>query len=416
MKNMPADHSRFLAWLAVTTVAGCAMGILLVLLIDPYGLYGLLNVEGINSVKPGLSRYQYEIKLTHAARLHPDTVIFGNSRAEIGFDPEAAIFTDQHRSAYNLAISATSVGTPLAQLNYLQHIGATPRNIILGVEFIDFLPTLGVEPHKPAAPAPSDEDPVNRFFWRFDSLSSLTSIIDALHTLRIQHDDEAVTMTSRGFNPLKEYHAYARSDGYYAMFRQRALENTKRLLTKSKEALKSRDTHQLRALLDLAAEDKASVKLIIYPYHAQILALFEATGLWPSFEAWKAMLIAEVAAAHQRHPGASIELMDFSGFGGYRCERIPLKGDRRSVTHWYWEAGHFKKELGDIVLSRIFSSDSNTDTLADFGTPLDAATLIANQQRIARERKECVAQYPELFQEVASLVAVTESRHEELRH
>jgi len=424
MKTPPPSHSIFLAWLAGCIVAAWATGVVLVLLVDPYGLYGLLTVEGLNSIKPGLTRYLNEIKLTHAARLRPNTIILGNSRAEIGFDPESPVFTRNHQSTYNLAISATSISTSRSQVDYLHHIGAPPKNIILGIEFLDFLLARSTVPNEPSSKALSDEHPVNRLFWRFDSLSSLTSIVDALRTLRIQHNNEAITMTSRGFNPLKEYQAYVRNDGYYVMFRQRALENAKRYLTKSKEVKGFKNTNHLQALLDMAANDNINVKLIIYPYHAQNLALFEETGLWPAFEAWKEMLITEVTAARLRHPNASIELFDFSGFGGYRCERIPPKEDHRNVSRWYWEAGHFKKELGDIVLSRVYfpaseskgSLDKNKDTLTDFGTQLDATTRIANQKRIAREREECATQYPELFLEAAGIVASVGRKDEEIHH
>ena len=48
-------------------------------------------------------------------------------------------------------------------------------------------------------------------------------------------------------------------------------------------------------------------------------------------------------------------MWDFSGYTTYQCEAVPAKGDKKKATRWYWEAGHFKRELGDLILDRIFS-------------------------------------------------------------
>jgi hypothetical protein len=156
--------------------------------------------------------------------------------------------------------------------------------------------------------------------------------------------------------------------------------------------------------------------LIIYPYHAQILALFEETGLANAFEEWKAAVTREVSAARQRHPGAQITLFDFSGYGSYNCERIPDKGDRATSTRWYWEAGHFKKQLGDILLESIFSRSLLTEmakgsrSSAIFGFQLDDSNSAGNLKRINHERTECKQSYPELFTDAAALVEFERSR------
>jgi hypothetical protein len=54
--------------------------------------------------------------------------------------------------------------------------------------------------------------------------------------------------------------------------------------------------------------------------------------------------------------GLDVELWDFSGFAPYADEPVPMPGDKRAEMRWYWEAGHFKKALGDIILERIFEA------------------------------------------------------------
>lgn len=79
-----------------------------------------------------------------------------------------------------------------------------------------------------------------------------------------------------------------------------------------------------------------------------MLAMFEAAGLWPLFDEWKAQLVLAIGDIRVRFPDARISLTDFSGYGTYNCERIPAANERDAATRWYWEAGHFKKALGDL--------------------------------------------------------------------
>ena len=73
---------------------------------------------------------------------------------------------------------------------------------------------------------------------------------------------------------------------------------------------------------------------------------------------------------------------------------IPQEGDRKTVPRWYWEGGHFKKQLGDLLLERLMVERPRQNA---FGFALDGKTLTSNQVRIAAERAECVARQPALF-------------------
>jgi hypothetical protein len=402
LKTTHPYFGRFLLTFAFVLLIGAALIAAFVGLVDPYGLYGLVSRTNFNAVKPGLSRYQVEIKQDHAVRRIPKFVILGNSRAEIGFDPKAPVF-DTSGGGYNLAIPGTGISTSARQLTQLVAAGVKPETVILGVEFIDFLDAAAA---RPAAATASQAPPARGpQFWRFDALFSLASVKDAIRTLRIQHDDEAATISRDGFNPLKDYIRFVRADGYYKIFQQRAQESASAFRRKSTTALAPEDFNSLQTFLLTTSDINADVKLVIYPYHAQLLALFEAAGLWPLFEEWKSRLVAQIADVARTHPSARITLVDFSGFGPYNCERIPGKDDLRGSTRWYWEAGHFKKALGDVVLARIMEAGTDGSGQAPFGMKLDAATQQANIARIAAERATCAAAHPELFAAARKLFA-----------
>ena len=389
-----SPFKSYLAVLALVLAGGAVLAGAFVFVVDPYGLYGVVRRDNFNAVKPGLSRYQNQIKQEHALRRQPRFIILGNSRAEIGFDPRASALSALG-AGYNLAIPGTGLATSASQFAQLRQAGVRPRTVIVGMEFIDFLnPAVAPSARQaPAAPAPAH----GRAFWRFDALFSLASVKDAVHTLRIQHDDEAATLSADGFNPLLEYGAHARRDGYHKMFTQRAQESAANLRRKSTRSLATEDFQLLRTFLLAMAATEADIKLVIYPYHAQMLAMFEAAGLWPLFEVWKAQLVREIGAVKARYPDAHISLTDFSGYGAYNCEPIPAANERGTATRWYWEAGHFKKALGDIVLQRVMSPQDVAPGDGQFGMPLDDASLEENRARIAQERNSCAAAQPALF-------------------
>jgi hypothetical protein len=398
---MAHNSIRYLSWLGGVVLLASAAAATLVALVDPYGVYGHgRERRGWNAIKPGLTRYQDEIKMQQALGLSPALLILGNSRAEIGFDPDGAVLRALAPSAYNLAISGSGIAVAHAQLAYLQRIGRSPALVVQGLDFLDFIDAPG---RAAVYRAPPPVHAVQRRFWRFDSLYSLTSVQDALQTLLIQHAPDARTSTARGFNPLLEYRAMARREGYYSLFRQRALENARVYLRKAAGRRSGADMAHLEAMLSGAAGAGIDMRLLIYPTHAQILALYEAAGLWPAFEQWKRDLALTVARVRQRDPAARIALVDFSGFGPAACEPIPARGDVASVTLWYWEAGHFKAALGERVLAQLLGN--GPAAAGDLGFRLELASLAQNRGRIARQRLACQRAWPALFTDSAALVA-----------
>lgn len=402
---MPEDRkfARFIKWMAASVIFGAALVAAFVVLVDPYRIYRLVEVVGVNIIKPAPERYQQELKTVAARAVGADIFLMGNSRVEVGLNPADIEFAGQKRSPYNLAVAGSGVGTAHRQFEALRARNP-PAILVLGVEFLDFL----VDPRGADLPV-QPKSTFERMQWKIDTVFSLNAFLDALRTLQIQHSDEASTMTARGFNPLNEYRGYVRQQGYQAIFRQRAEESAKSIGRKPHGLIRtqsgtSSDWQELRALLDGAATERAQIHLVIYPYHAQILAMFERAGLWPTFEQWKSLLVREVERTRQMHPGVEVTLWDFSGFGPIQCERIPAKGDFSSAPQWYWEAGHFKSALGDLVLERMLSRGGHNTAPAGLGIALDAQNFDENRIRIAREREACASSYPELFKEVADLI------------
>jgi hypothetical protein len=401
------DFKRFLIQFALLTAAGAIAAVAMVVVIDPYGLYRLVSRPVFNQVKPQLKRYQKEIKVELALAAQADTLIIGNSRAEIGFNPLHPALAARASSPFNLALAGSRLSAARSQLASLRAAGRPPRTLIVGVDFLDFLVDPNAPLHSPAV-APSS-DAWMKLQWQLDSAFSIDSLTDALGTLRLQRLADPESMTARGFNPFFEYRKMARDEGYYPLFQQRAVDYARRFAAR-RPVLRSMlgqhavDVEHLQAILQQSAAEGAHISVVIYPYHAQIMALFEQAGMMPALEQWKAMLALQVEGVRAAHPNAHITLWDFSGYGRYQCEPIPAKGDRTSATAWYWEAGHFKSGLGDLMLDRMLAQPAS-DAPDGFGMMLSTPVLAANERRLGLERAQCAVANPSLFANAATLYA-----------
>jgi hypothetical protein len=403
--------ARFLVWHTCVVAIGVLLCIGTVVVVDPYRLYGLIDREGFNRIKPLPERYQEQIKVTGALAAKVNVLIAGNSRAEIGFDPEYHGLSAAGMSTYNIALAGTAIPTAKRELDDLRGHGMRPARLILGVDFLDFL----IDPAKisPAARLDQSLPASEGFKWKFDALFSMTSMADAVKTVAMQRSNDIETMTPRGFNPLLEYYKHVRNDGYYPLFQQRATEYAKTFVRKPHGLIEqatgsSPDLAALQAVLANAASEQTMLDVVIYPYHAQILAMFDQVGLDPVFARWKSLLTHDVESIRAAYPKAQVTLWDFSGFSPYQCELIPARGDKKTATQWYWEAGHFKPALGNIVLERILGGPERP---GDFGVPLTSSTLTQNQQRYDLERAGCKQTYPALFSEADALVSAARARH-----
>lgn len=359
---------RYLRWMLTTVVASVLLAGGFNLAVDPLGVVGTPRLDGFNAVKPYLDHHRELVRWRSALRHCPSAAVFGNSRAEIGFDPEHPLFARQGLNAVNQAIPGTDATMALRQLRWLQAAGCMPRTLVLGVEFFDFL---GGQAPRPL-PAPADDPPPRLDAqWAADAVFSITGIADSFTTLAVQHMGEPATLTDRGFNPLRNYAGEVRRNGHYPLFRQRALENARNWTRKPPRLSApgggpSSDALAVDAVLAQSAAAGSRVHLVIYPYHAQIRLMIERLGLGDLFAAWKRDLMAAAA----RH-GDQVQVWDFSGLAAQTLEPIPARQDRSTQMQYYWEAGHFKKALGDLVIERVLGARQ------DFGQRLTAGTIDA---------------------------------------
>lgn len=356
-------------------------------IVDPYGLNGWVRMEGLNLVKPASYLQVASAKARRFARAHAATVILGNSRADIGFDPESPAWPESFRPVYNFGIPGGGLYDVLR--SYLLARDSGVRRVIVGLDFADFLAD--------DAPLPGGLDryaaidaglPAGLFV---QSHLSIRAAVDTVRTLLAQRDPYAENMTEAGFNPLRQYFPIVRQEGHAAVAEQRSRENVAAYLRRAR-TLQAPDGGPNRPMVELAyllADARSrgiEVHLFTYPYHADLLETLTDLELWPLLEDWKRQIRALALAPETR----AASLWDFTTYNSYTAEWIPPPGDTASDMAWYWEPGHFKASLGELMIAAMYATGSTaTGTLAAPGSNLMLADIDVELAEI-RARK---AQY-----------------------
>ncbi len=345
-----APKNRFALLWANVALAAFVLVAVFNFVIDPYGLR-VPRWQGINELKHRPNRVIDDIKLASALRQEANALILGNSRADIGFDPRHAGMRQSALRPFNLAVPGSGLETAVRQLETLLAVGVSPRLVVVGIDFMDFL---NDKPSAAASKVDRMQDWQGReLHLNLESLFTLTALDESIATLQAQHAAYPATIRVDGFNPMRDYIGLARTDGYPALFRQRGLENARRLkAAKYPGDVRSVSTYAaMEQLLVLARARNIRMELAIYPYHAQFISLFRLYGLLPAFERWKMTLSEAVGQAAA--DGAPVRLWDFAVLDDRSAEAIPARSDLKADTVWYWEAGHFKSALGGLVLDRM---------------------------------------------------------------
>lgn len=408
-------HKNFLlaavSAFAVTTCAAAAINFF----IDPYGLFGSTRIEGLNAIKPASVTRMRLVKPYQVLRAEAKTLIAGNSRPEMGLDPESACWNSEFQPIYNLATPGSRV---YLQVRYIQHAlkAGTVRNIFLGIDFMAFLRKRKVENDVSAWPiypmtfesrlVVNNDGSVNQSYLAQKSLDYLTGLFsleaveNSIETLMARQDPDSLTRTERGFNPANEYLDIIRNEGQEVLFRHKNQQiiaefSNPKLTLFEPNTNWSLQFESIERLLDLARAEGIHITLFINPYHAEFLMAIELGGKWALLEEWKRIM------TRLTEQYDDVAIWDFNQFNAFTTERPPERGETATKLRWFWEPAHYSREMGDLMLAEMLDKDCGTMARQAIGSPLAGETI----DRHLQELRTAMAQYKNDFPDVIDRLA-----------
>lgn len=382
------------------------MGMLLLLavanvLIDPYGFFDTPKIAGINQFPLGYNHRSPLAKALAVDRLQPASIVIGNSRAETGYDPQHPALGD--RPAYNLAFGGSNIQTVRRYI--LEAVAAGRlRHIVLALDFSMFDPALLKDDIDPDVLL-TDAAGRRRGAWhearRFATvLLSGTALSDSKWSLTHQHRPVAKYLSSGLRDDAADLDQVMREGGHHAAsvlaesaFLSAALRG---LDSVQGQAAYQRALAELHDIVVMANVHGIRLTLLFNPVHARQTYLFEAAGLWPAYERWKADM---ASAAGRAKDGV---LWDFGGVSPCTAESLPARGDITARMRWYRETSHFRPALGNKVMDRIGGRSPDAECPA-FGEVLTEDSLSRSLAGQRQALAQWVAKHPQDANEIDAL-------------
>ncbi|WP_372742383.1 hypothetical protein [Neptunomonas sp.] len=352
--------------LLLTSVAAINWGI------DPFAIWHNKCLENVNCHKTEAGDKIYLTKAYQWRYIEPDVIILGNSRPELGLNPESPYFNGQN--VYNLAIRGAGVTT---QVEYLLNLleQKKPKRVIMSVDFLDLIQSAdGVAQWPPNVTRSSNLPmtlmgekntyyPLNNAKSHLSSLLSLNSLLASLKTILYQQSKTNHTRLD-GFNQADGFIPIVNNEGILALFEEKE-QSLRKWLTGQDFVLYDSTgvSTGFNTLFLLFAElEKKGIQLDLFisPYHQEYLHILESSGHFDLYLAWKKELVEQLSETGYFSKN---RLLDFSGFNRYSSEAVPT--ERGAFMQWYWEPSHYRQELGEVVIQHIVSNNTEFELSLD---------------------------------------------------
>jgi hypothetical protein len=395
--------------------------------IDPYGMYRLIEIKKINSHKPAIYNRVRLFKAYDIRRIKPGAVVLGTSRSHVamrmshdGWDPTAT-------PRYNLAFDGA---TTKEMYFYLRHAYSIHplKQVVMGLDtYHPMQAPSSTRPDFDSQLLSENRSLISLLFITLEDLKILTSIdtlLASITTLQSQAGSQVEWFAADGqrlgevFFRLFEEKFQECPRAYFEEIDK--LEVGFKLEGSNPAPQQSMNQHfavrpqsiddetslgYIRRIIEFCRANHIDLRIFITPEHAHQLETSAAVGAWPSVEEAKrnlVSLLSKDAATHSGEP--PIPLYDFSGYSSVTTDPLPKLGCRDEMKY-YWDSSHFKEIVGDMVLDRLFGISRPERPLPDdFGVLLNADTIESAILRVRADQIRYRRNHPRDISAIRSVV------------
>ena len=419
---MASNPYRFLLVFGVTVITGIGAIGAFNIVIDPFLRFDLVTLPGINDQRPVFSSYARSSKAGVVCRMRPAQVAMGTSRVEVGLDPKHRGWRDVSGPVYNLGLAG--IGLKELSLTF-QHVANTSplKRAVIGLDFLMFnanreAVVFGTEvldfDEKQLVLSRSDRC-WRTLLYNARNLFGDSGLFYSVYTVSHQLGPA----DERNVNKTGDWQALYDKDGlrsYYPLGAQIALDilgaripfeqeggYVKKVLRPPPDerycftrAGQPNTMDTFRDMVRFVRQSGVDVQFYLEPVHARMLLALQYAGLWPQFEDWKRGIVKVLAEEGEESGQSQFPVWDFSGFNAITSEHLPDVDDKSTALRWFWEAAHYKRETGDLILDRVLDYHAPGRVVpGDFGMRLSSenikswlvATREAGQNYVVRARR-----------------------------
>lgn len=407
---------RFLV--AVTTIM--LLTALFNFVINPFDLFPVPVIRGINRIKIETEHRQRLTKPYTVARLKPDAVIIGTSRA-LQIDEQHPGFRPLR--AYNLALASA---TAYENFRYIEHAEAEHhlQLIVYGLDAFAGGDGTYTGFNEDRLAVSADGHP-NRNL----ALTHLEDYVPALLSLdafRSSINTIAYQPPFRINNPRRYMRSIDRKElleegGHHRKFvdieasylRDAVQMNDYTGNSSTDTAARVSNLKSLRRIIRFSYRHKIRLMIFISPSHARMMEVWRVSGMWTALEDWKRAITEISDEEAKRAQAEPCAIWDFSGYNSITTEAVPAPGDQKTAMKWYTESSHYTMETGDLILDRMLGYHQDDRSVpADFGVRINLTNIEAELKRIRHEQSGYINSHPADIAEIMKL-ALEVRRHQQ---
>ena len=336
-------------------------------IVDPYGIYK----TNIFLNKPEQDKNIRLAKVVKVEELKPVSISLGTSRTEYGYDPNHEYFS---KPSYNLAVSGASL---YENRLYLEHAikQGNLKEVILVADWRMF------------------NDPKMRKLDDFENSFNVENIYKQLFSVDLFRSSLNTIIKQK---VKSSYLENGQRDWYFNQENIDKQGGHLKVMNKDEESYYKKsdfkynsniyqDTKEssfddFRKILELCYQNNIKLDIVFGPSH---IRQWEAYDYYQDIETWYkwkkdvVLFVEKIADEQEKTP---YRIMDFSVYHELTAETVPTNPKEKMKYHW--EASHYKKELGDIVLDRLL----DISPYKDFGIELNSQNIDFHIQNLREDR------------------------------
>jgi hypothetical protein len=364
-------------------------------IVDPFALFEWKVPASFHQEKPALTANYRAFKLREIKTLQPENMIFGSSRAQIGF---SALKDNLGCSFYNAGLPQTTIDETAAVFHYA-HQNKPLKNVIITVDFFSFNSNLkSLSPFDKSLTDLKSYDPFT-FQDKTAALIGWSGTEGSIQTLwhyfysKKNQQDININPNLTTSTPIKTQ--FENNERYYVE-KKIYLPFPSKVYSLIDQKTQTSTLSYYEAMLKTCERDNIHCVVVIMPVHTRHLELIHALGLWEESQHWKKALT-EIT----QRTAKNIPLYDFSHYHPINAERVPEKDSPQQIMQGFIDSAHITPKLGCRLFETIWLGKLDPD---NYGVRLQNEMIEAYLSKSEQEAQQYRQAHTDLQQEIRELV------------
>lgn len=321
-------------------------------IVDPYGVFNVVSVEGFNKNKSKITTDQLP-RFYAAKQTAPENMIFGTSR--VGVINPLLVSAHNGAKTYNFSLTGSTMILQKHYIDYfLEHYHL--KSIIIGLDFFSFMKQVD---SKDASMLKRLNNNVTDDYLL--ALLSKDTLSNSINTIGDNIGGRyVVTDYETGQNIYQEYKEKFKQGG--SAYTQSMIRRTLRDYDRDYYQREHFDEISIRANVALlkdiyraARKKEIDIRIYVNPVYYLQFALIKLNGLENKYLFWKKEL-AKVT-----------DYYDFSGYNSVTTDPV----------HWY-DSSHFKEKIAEKIIKTLFMDEIDDG----FGMLINDSNVMQDNQKM----------------------------------